>query len=328
MSTFSQDIIRRTLSGVANILGVQIDVPDETIADIAATLQTEIDRVDNLTTELAKIHRQALGGKVYTAWDDLSDEAVTSSKTAMAAVLAHLHSADRLLGADEKRLTAEQMEDVRTLVGHGGSDYAEAFNRLRALLPATEPAEERCQSVSIFRERCALAPGHEGRHAANGCAWGYPPAPVKPAEEETKADPFKALHDVIAFSSMDFGSASDVAWMYGIVVGWDNDDSDEVEDQHASMRELAQRFNWPHRKVQLLRNLHAEWVRRTSPSGYVEPPRRLPLLAPGPARGPGSKTCLPACVWWLWMQRVIGICMATVGAISRRISGLVSRAGR
>lgn len=53
--------------------------------------------------------------------------------------------------------------------------------------------------------------------------------------------------------------------MYGIVVGWDNDDSDEVEDQHASMRELAQRFNWPHRKVQLLRNLHAEWVRRTSP---------------------------------------------------------------
>jgi len=53
---------------------------------------------------------------------------------------------------------------------------------------ATEPAVERCQSVSIFRERCALVPGHDGRHAAYGCAWGYPPAPAEPTEEATKAE--------------------------------------------------------------------------------------------------------------------------------------------
>lgn len=52
--------------------------------------------------------------------------------------------------------------------------------------PATEPAEERCQSVSIFRERCTLVPGHDGRHAGKGCVWGYPPAPVEPTETGPK----------------------------------------------------------------------------------------------------------------------------------------------
>lgn len=88
-------------------------------------------------------------------------------------------------------LTAEQVEDVKIVLGQlerGGPAFEAAHERLRALFPATEPAEERCQSVSIFRERCALVPGHDGRHAANGCAWGYPPAPAEPAEEETKAE--------------------------------------------------------------------------------------------------------------------------------------------
>ncbi|PBI96965.1 hypothetical protein BKP42_36250 [Rhodococcus erythropolis] len=138
----AEAIIRYTLSGIANILGVSIDVPDETIAGLAATLQTEIDRLDNLTNELAKIHRQALGGQVYTDWDDLSDEAVTSSKTAMAAVLAHLQSAGRLLAADETPFTAEQVEDVRALVWLDGRRNFDAFYRLRALFPATEPAED------------------------------------------------------------------------------------------------------------------------------------------------------------------------------------------
>lgn len=48
--------------------------------------------------------------------------------------------------------------------------------------------------MSIFRERCALVPGHDGRHAANGCAWGYPPAPAESAEEETKAEDESVWH--------------------------------------------------------------------------------------------------------------------------------------
>ncbi|PCK27835.1 hypothetical protein [Rhodococcus qingshengii] len=140
-----------------------------------------------------------------------------------------------LIPAGGMALTAEQVEDVEALVATA-NPYSAPAARLRALFPATEPAEdakpcgsnsitlgwckltarheglhtngtylwgtpsepdppapsepaeERCQSVSIFRERCALVPGHDGRHAANGCAWGYPPAPAEPAEEETKAE--------------------------------------------------------------------------------------------------------------------------------------------
>lgn len=109
----------------------------------------------------------------------------------------------------------------------------------------------------------SVSPEHARRIAEEAARRAVSDAPSV-IEGEKKADPFKALHDVISFSSMDFGTASDVAWMYGIVVGWDNDDPDEDEDPHAAMRELSQRFNWPHRKVQLLRDLHVEWVRRTS----------------------------------------------------------------
>ena len=148
-----------------------------------------------------------------------------------------------------------------------------AWKLVDAPTPApAEPAEEETKAeacAGIFQGdrvyRCALADGHYGDHTtAKGEHWQKRPASSPVVEEETKADPFKALHDVISFSSMDFGSVSDVAWMYGIVVGWDNDDPDEGEHPHAAMRELAQRFNWPYRKVQLLRNLHTEWIRRTS----------------------------------------------------------------
>lgn len=107
-------------------------------------------------------------------------------------VLAELQSAGRLIPTGGMALTAEQVEDVRTVAWHTGAGLSRApmaeIHRLRALFPATEPAEERCQSVNIFRERCALVPGHDGRHAANGCAWGYPPTPTEPTEEETKAE--------------------------------------------------------------------------------------------------------------------------------------------
>ncbi|WP_407829745.1 hypothetical protein, partial [Staphylococcus aureus] len=75
---------------------------------------------------------------------------------------------------------------------------------------------------SICTERNSSTLVDEGRESGGQMdRYTCIPAPSEPAEE-TKADPFKALHDVISFSSMDFGSASDVAWMYGIVVGWDN----------------------------------------------------------------------------------------------------------
>lgn len=130
----------------------------------------------DLTAQLAKAIRAAWVDRLD--WDELAH-----------AALKFLTSTGRLIPAGGMALTAE---DVRKFIiaieRHYPEGEAELLARLRALFPATEPAEERCQSMSIFRERCALAPGHDGRHAANGCAWGYPPVPAEPSEEETKAE--------------------------------------------------------------------------------------------------------------------------------------------
>ncbi|MBW4813328.1 hypothetical protein [Rhodococcus qingshengii] len=146
----------------------------------------------DLTTELAKAYRAAENAvaPIQCEWDQLPEDYQELGRVGIRGVLEFLTSADRLLADDEMRLTAEQVEDLKIVLGQlerGGPAFEAAHERLRALFPATEPAEERCQSVSIFRERRALVPGHDGRHAANGCAWGYPPAPAEPAEEETKA---------------------------------------------------------------------------------------------------------------------------------------------
>ncbi|UJC77967.1 hypothetical protein D4768_09830 [Rhodococcus erythropolis] len=68
------------------------------------------------------------------------------------AVLAHLNSTDRLLADDEMRLTAEQVEDVRTareelrgyrnFTGYGRHHVNQLIAAVDALFPATEPAEE------------------------------------------------------------------------------------------------------------------------------------------------------------------------------------------
>lgn len=94
------------------------------------------------------------------------------------AVLAHLQSAGRLLADDETRLTAEQVEDVRALVWLDGRRNFDAFYRLRALFPATEPAEEPQRLAPV--SDCCLYKTPE-------CFTGHP-APAEPAEEETKAE--------------------------------------------------------------------------------------------------------------------------------------------
>ena len=110
------------------------------------------------------------------------------------AVLAHLTAAGRLVPAGGMALTAEQVEDVRTVMGDDGElpmmgEFWAACDRLRALLPATEPAGERCQKWTVRVAggietgiQCVLPAGHE-------CFHDYvPPAPAEPTEEETKAE--------------------------------------------------------------------------------------------------------------------------------------------
>ncbi len=54
----------------------------------------------------------------------------------------------------------------------------------------------------------------------------------------------------MAFSSQDWGSARDFAWLYGILVGW----SDDEYDAH---HQIAQRFGWSDGDVEKLRRLRA-----------------------------------------------------------------------
>ena len=110
------------------------------------------------------------------------------------AVLAHLQSAGSLLADDETRLTAEQVEDVEALVATA-NPYSAPAARLRALFPATEPAEEAPNLAAVAQEPRRFDPADECQNDNHdpgcGCGaqhWMTAPAPAEPAEEETKAE--------------------------------------------------------------------------------------------------------------------------------------------
>ncbi len=130
-------------------------------------------------------------------------------------VLAELHSNGRLIPAGGMALTAEQVEDVRTAVWSEGDIADAAFNRLRALFPATEPAEPaasegvNCGANSVVLGWCTLSAQHEGLHTNGTYFWGQAPAPAEPAEEETKAEPStRQIADVIVE-----GRSQNMSWM-------------------------------------------------------------------------------------------------------------------
>lgn len=94
-------------------------------------------------------------------------------------------------------LTAEQVEDVRTVLNKFGFNEVtpevvqaiEASKRLTlALFPATEPGENPCGSNSIIHGWCTLTVRHDGLHTNGTYFWGQTPAPAEAAEEEAKAE--------------------------------------------------------------------------------------------------------------------------------------------
>jgi len=133
------------------------------------------------------------------------------------AVLAHLTAAGRLIPAGGMALTAEQVEDVRIVLGLNGSQdikvVLDAQARLRALLPATEPAEvngnlseipnsspapaepaedaKPCGSNSVTLGWCKLTARHEGLHTNGTYLWGTASEPDPPA----LAEPAEAIRD-------------------------------------------------------------------------------------------------------------------------------------
>lgn len=65
-------------------------------------------------------------------------------------------------------------------------------------------------------------------------------------------DPIEALKTTLAFSVEDWGASRAMAWTWGIVHGW-GDEEDE-DDAHP---ELALRFGWSDEAVARLRRLHS-----------------------------------------------------------------------
>lgn len=70
------------------------------------------------------------------------------------------------------------------------------------------------------------------------------------AYADGEEEPRESLKSVIVFSADDWGASRAMAWVYGIVVGWDDG------DDHEAMDELAQKFGWDATNVARLRRLH------------------------------------------------------------------------
>lgn len=84
--------------------------------------------------------------------------------------------------------------------------------------------------------------------------------PIKPAElpaDLTQAELLRealvSAGNVLAFSANDWGKNSREAWLYGILLGWD----DEDDPHDTSMASLAAKHGWSEADVARLRRLHA-----------------------------------------------------------------------
>lgn len=65
---------------------------------------------------------------------------------------------------------------------------------------------------------------------------------------------------VLALSSRDWSTSYDLAWLYGIFCGWDDDPTGGDVDQLDAMSEVAVRHGWSADDVERLRRLHAAVV--------------------------------------------------------------------
>lgn len=84
--------------------------------------------------------------------------------------------------------------------------------------------------------------------------------------DDASLNPLDALSQTLCFASNDWGASRAEAWIYGIVVGWDNED-DPADT--AAMDELAGKYRWSPEQVERLRTLHTRFVALAA-SGVAE----------------------------------------------------------
>lgn len=138
----------------------------------------EAAEADSLTTQLAKAMFESNAG---LGWSGVSESVREIYIRAADTVLAHLQSANRLIPAGGMALTAEQVEDVRELVGILDLDDEEFWNLRSALFPATEPTEGPRELICPCR-------GRFGFHDCNTVS-----TPAEPTEEHRS---FPTIQDV------------------------------------------------------------------------------------------------------------------------------------
>lgn len=66
-------------------------------------------------------------------------------------------------------------------------------------------------------------------------------------EFRSAADPLDSLRSAVAFSSLDWAGASDTAWIYGIICGWDCEIAhrhDVVCGGQEAIADLARQHGW------------------------------------------------------------------------------------
>ena len=67
----------------------------------------------------------------------------------------------------------------------------------------------------------------------------------------------KVLEEMLTFTSKDMAADRLDAWLYGIIIGWDDEDGDGLD----AMSELAKRFGWSEVAVTRLRAQREAWKR-------------------------------------------------------------------
>lgn len=63
---------------------------------------------------------------------------------------------------------------------------------------------------------------------------------------------------IVFAAGRDWAASADEAWLYGILIGWDEDPTGgDVDQNGGAMAELAKRFGWTDEQVVRLRRLRA-----------------------------------------------------------------------
>ena len=72
-------------------------------------------------------------------------------------------------------------------------------------------------------------------------------------------NPFDSLYKTIVYSSADYACGKDRVWIYGIVVGWDDESIKELEKEYSSW--------WDKEDTKRLKEMHKLFVKIAKENG-------------------------------------------------------------